>query len=194
MEEDGDNVEFNEKKATQSAALFISLAGKRRLNYLVLIKYLYLADRKALTAWGRSVTNDLFYSMKLGPVLSRVLDLIDEPPIPDEDNYWHSFISPPSEYCVTLTKDPGTDRLSIAEEKLIKEIFQEYRNYQDDPFGFSELLHSSLPEWEKPKCGRKSITIRSILSAAQKPDKEIDEIEDDLTRVSLVHSMFGVED
>ena len=67
---------FDEKKATQAAACFLKLADGG-LNYMVLIKDLpYLADRQALAGWGRSITNDKYYSMKCGPVLSNVLDQI----------------------------------------------------------------------------------------------------------------------
>ena len=67
---------FDEKKATQAAACFLKLADGG-LNYMVLIKDLYLADRQALAGWGRSITNDKYYSMKCGPVLSNVLDQIN---------------------------------------------------------------------------------------------------------------------
>ncbi len=186
-------LQFSEKKATQAAALFLSLSD-RKLNYMVLVKDLYLTDRRALACWGRSVTNDRFYSMKLGPVLSHVLDLINEQPMPDESRYWSKFISPPSDYHVTLKEDPGTGQLSTAEEELIKATFKEYRSYQVRPFEFAKFLHSSLPEWEHLNGGRSPITIRSILLAAQKSTDEINEIENDLSGVSFVHSRFSAED
>ena len=188
----GIDLRFNEKKATQAAALFISLAGDR-LNYMVLIKYLYLADRKALTTWGRLITNDRFYSMKLGPVLSNVLDLINEERMPDEDSYWYRFISSPSDYKVTLNEDPGIGKLSIAEEELIRETFEKYRKYQDKQFDFAKVLHDELPEWEKPKYGRKLITIQSILLAAQTSDEEISQIEGELKEVNFVDSLLSAE-
>ena len=188
----GIDLRFNEKKATQAAALFIRLAGNR-LNYMVLIKYLYLADRKALTTWGRLITNDRFYSMKLGPVLSNVLDLINEERMPDEDSYWYRFISSPSDYKVTLNEDPGIGKLSIAEEELIRETFEKYRKYQDKQFDFAKVLHDELPEWEKLKYGRKLITIQSILLAAQTSDEEISQIEGELKEVNFVDSLLSAE-
>ena len=70
---------FDEKKATQAASGFLVLSGGK-LNYLKLIKLLYLLDRATLLAWGRTVTGDHYYSMKHGPVLSEVLDLITDMP------------------------------------------------------------------------------------------------------------------
>ncbi len=185
-------LKFNEKKATQAAAFLLNLAGKK-LNYMVLIKDLYLTDRKALENWGKTVTNDKFYSMKYGPVLSNILDLINEP-MPDNTRYWNNFISPPSNYDVTLITDPGTDQLSAAEEKLLGETFEKYRDYQNQPFDFVERLHSDLPEWEPLDQGRSQITIRSILLAAHKSPDEINEIENDLKSSRFVHSMFGVDE
>jgi uncharacterized phage-associated protein len=60
---------FNEQKATQAAARFLKLANGK-MNYLKLIKLLYLLDRESLNRRGRPVTGDQYYSMKLGPVLS----------------------------------------------------------------------------------------------------------------------------
>lgn len=186
------DLEFNEKKATQAAVFFLRLAGGE-LNYMVLIKDLYLVDRQALTGWGRSVTNDLYYSMKLGPVLSNVLNLIHEQPRPSESRYWSSHINPPSNYNVTVRDDPGTGKLSRAEEELIVATYNEYQPFQREPFDFANHLHSCLPEWEPVTEGRKSISIRSILLASHKEADEINEMEDDLEHLSRVHSMFGVK-
>ena len=188
----GMELKFNEKKATQSAAFLLNLAGGE-LNYMVLIKDLYLTDRKALEDWGQTVTNDEFYSMKHGPVLSNVLNLINEP-MPDQTSYWNDFISPPSNYKVKLKKDPGTDQLSKAEEKLLSNIFEKYRDYQSHPFQFVDKVHSELPEWERLEHGRSPISIRSILLAVHKSPDEIDEIENDLKSSCFVHSMFGVDE
>ncbi len=181
---------FNEKKATQSAALFLKIA-EQKMNFMVLIKYLYLMERKALSTWGRSVTYDTFYSMKNGPVLSKVLDLIHEEPPPDEPRYWPKFISPPSNYKVELNEDPGTDSLSVAEKNLIHKIFEEYKDYLEKPFGFVTFLHGILPEWERRDSGRSLITIESMLHANNKSSDEIKEVEEELRHLGHIQSVFG---
>ena len=184
---------FDEKKATQAAACFLKLADGG-LNYMVLIKDLYLSDRQALARWGRSITNDKYYSMKCGPVLSNVLDLIHEQPMPEDTTFWSKFISPPSNYQVSLVDDPGADLLSVVEEELLKSTFKEEEPFQTKPFEFVKHLHSSLPEWERRDYGRSEITIRSILLAVKKTADEINEIEDCLSNINLVHSRFGAGD
>src|ERR1022692_4006520 len=116
---------FNEKKATQAAARFLKLRGGN-MNYMKLIKLLYMLDREALLRWGRPVTFADVYSMKYGPVLSEVHDLITEMPDPDDPGFWATHISEASRYSVGLVDDPGCDELSASEEELIEEIFKEY--------------------------------------------------------------------
>ena len=94
---------FNEKKATQAAARFLRHSNGR-MNYMKLIKLLYIADRDALTRWGRPITTDSYFSLKHGPVLSQVLDLITEEPNPLAcRTFWSEHISDPEHYSVSLT-------------------------------------------------------------------------------------------
>lgn len=88
--------------------------------------------------------------------------------------------------------DPGNDALSEVEEELICRIYDQYKEFKDRPFEFVKYLHRILPEWEQVTEGRKPIGIRSILLAAHKSVEEINQIEDDLNQVNLVHSLFGV--
>ncbi|MGD0651719.1 MAG: hypothetical protein ABSA97_11370 [Verrucomicrobiia bacterium] len=42
---------FDEAKSTQMAGALLQLAGKR-MNYMKLIKLMYIIDREALKRWG----------------------------------------------------------------------------------------------------------------------------------------------
>jgi hypothetical protein len=184
---------FNEQKATQAAALFLKLTGGTS-NYMVLIKDLYLAERKSLLVRGRSITNDQFYSMKLGPVLSNVLSLITEMPDPEEGNFWSRYISSPTNYEVHLLADPGTGKLSEAEEEIIAQTYQEFQDFQTQPFAFSDYLHSILPEWERIQSGRSPISVRSVLASVNKSANEINEIEDEIQAVDFAKNSFGFKE
>ena len=168
---------FNEVKATQAAGRFLELAGGT-LNYMVLIKLLYMLDRTAMSKWGRRVTFDEYYSMKNGPVLSEVHDLITEQP--QQNSYWSQHISAPSAYSVSLTSTTGDDTLSEAEEELISSVFAEYKPYLLNPFDLVELLHKTLPEWTEIKSGRVPLPHRDILKATLGSDAEVDAIEQEL--------------
>src|SRR5208283_5844116 len=99
---------FNEAKATQAAARFLRFQGGR-MNYMKLIKLLYLLDRSALLTWGRPVTTDRYVSMDRGPVVSRILNLIREEPEPGTASFWRRHISGCKAYSVQLVSDPGSD-------------------------------------------------------------------------------------
>jgi uncharacterized phage-associated protein len=179
---------FDEEKTTQAAAYFLQLAGGR-MNYMLLIKLLYLLDRKALLKWGRPVTGDDYFSMKLGPVLSEVLNLVNEMPNPNNPGYWVRHISAPQSYEVELLKDPGDQQLSEAEESTIEAIFHKYGHF--DPLRLAKLLHGILPEWQELQSGRCRITYTDILQAGKKSPTEVAAIESELYSLARIQQMFA---
>jgi uncharacterized phage-associated protein len=179
---------FREKKTTQAAARFLNLAHNR-MNYMKLIKLLYLMDRTALIRWGRPVTGDKYYSMKLGPVLSEVRNLITEPTEPGQEEFWAKHISEPSQWEVTLLKDAGSDELSKAEEELIDEIFRDFGGYA--PFDLVKHLHTILPEWKVVTKGRSPIRYLDILRTTQMSPEDIAAIRHEIDEVDRVHRLFS---
>ena len=95
---------FNEVKATQAAARLLKKRGAR-MKYLKLIKLLYLADREALSRWGRPITTDHYVSTDNGPVLSEILKRIDDGSAPGEPTFWTSHIVPCGDWDVQLIAD-----------------------------------------------------------------------------------------
>jgi uncharacterized phage-associated protein len=161
-------LQFDEAKATQVAALFLQLRGGQ-MHYIKLIKLMYLADREALLQWGFPITMDHYVSMNNGPVLSRVLNLITE----DRTKpVWSQYISAPmGEYEVQLIREAPTDRMSRAEERLIRGIFTQYghRNRWDL---IDNVMHK-LPEWRDPNNSSIPIQPRDILEAGGESQEEI---------------------
>lgn len=153
--------QFKEQKATQVAARFLSLAPGRRLPYMSLIKLMYFADREALARWASPITDDHYYSLDNGPILSGVKELIDEGPS-FEDGFWASFISAPANYMVDLIDDPGVSELSKAEIALIDEIFERYGKL--NRWQLRDETHK-LPEWKDPEGSAIPIRIEDILEA-----------------------------
>lgn len=161
------SLRFDEAKATQTAALFLKLRG-RRMHYLKLLKLMYLADREALLRWGIPISTDRYVSMDHGPVVSSTYSLIvEDMPKP----VWAEFISPPlGEYEIELLKEAPTDRLSRAEEALIHEIFDQYGQW--NRWRLVDYLHT-LPEWKNPHGSSIPIKIREILEAGGEDEAEI---------------------
>ena len=114
---------FDEVKATQAAAYLLKKNGNQ-MKYLGLIKLLYLADRENLKEMERSITGDRYVSMKNGPVLSAVKNLITEEDADRE--FWGKYISSPEDFVVRLKEDPGTDELCEFEEETLDRVFDQY--------------------------------------------------------------------
>jgi uncharacterized phage-associated protein len=154
---------FDEVKATQVAARFLQRSGGA-MQHLALIKLLYKADREALRRWGVPVTTARHVSMKLGPVVSEIYDLIKASGNPDaHPSFWGAYIKRQSAYDVALSQDPGGSELSRAEEKLIDEIFEV--DGQKDGFTLAEETHRIFPEWKDPGSSSYPIELSDILDA-----------------------------
>ena len=144
-----------------------------------LIKLRYLADRKALDTWGRPITTDNYVSMRHGPVLSRILNLIGLGPETDTVSPWTQIISKPRNYAVSVlcAAGPPDDELSQAELDLIAEVFAE--DGSKSPRSLVNFVHN-LPEWKDPGTSSIPIEYADILKALGKDNEEIALIEGEL--------------
>ncbi|MGE5343068.1 MAG: Panacea domain-containing protein [Candidatus Omnitrophota bacterium] len=180
----------NQIKTTQDAALFLKLNGGK-MNYMKLIKLMYLTDREALSRWERPLTGDSYFSMKNGPILSNVLDWINLSKAGDETPYWCQYISISNrnQYDVSLKKDPGETELSIREIELIRKIDEEYKDF--DKWQMVDTCHNVLPEWKDPQGTSIQIPIEDILKATNKTDEEIALIEEDINTLQYFDTLFS---
>jgi uncharacterized phage-associated protein len=165
---------FRDRKTAQAAAYLLRLHGGS-LPYMVLIKLLYLADREMLLAHGVPITGDRMLSMKHGPVLSRVLDLLTDGP-GQAPSAWFEYIGAPSGYVVELKQagqTPPTDELSRYELSLLEKIHASYGNM--NKWDLLTLLHNTLPEWRDPGNSVSGIEPADILRAGDWSDEAIHE-------------------
>lgn len=176
---------FREDKATQAAALLIQWAGGT-MNYMKLIKLLYVADRRALLRWGRPITFARAFSMRHGPVLSEVLDLINEGTHPGEKSVWGRAVSSPFKYEVRLNEECPADDLSDAEESVLNEVFGEYNRF--DPWALVDELHKTIPEWQETESAI-PIRYRDILLRGGRTEAEIAEIESELANLAMIRQL-----
>ena len=179
---------FREDKATQAAAVLLRRAGGS-MNYMKLIKLLYLADRESLVRHGRPITFDHYVSMKHGPVLSTVLDRISEGDPPAEVSVWHQYIRRSGDYEVELRSECPADRLSDADENFLLGVYERYGHM--DKWDLVEHLHEALLEWIDPGASALPISYRDILKASGRSDAEIAQIEAELESVTLAESLLG---
>lgn len=179
---------FDEKKATQATGLLIQKSGGS-INYMKLIKILYLANREALARWGKPIVPDGFYSLPRGPILSRVLSLINEQLRPGTPSFWKDHISAPQDYSIKLTQDPGCDEFSRREVSLLYEVFSKYGRMSE--WDLVDWCHKHLKEWKDPEGSCIEIEPAEILAAAGWKQEEIREQLKELgayqTEQRLVH-------
>ena len=160
------------------------------MNYMKLIKLLYLVDREALRRWGRPVTTDCFVSMDRGPVLSEILDRINHGSPPNAPTVWSGLISEPSHYSVALVSNgaPPDDELSQAEEHLIDDVFAAHGGRS--PWALVDFVHQ-LPEWKDPHGSAIPIEYGDVLSAVGKTELEIEQIENELASGSALDRLLA---
>jgi len=132
---------FHFEKTLQLTGYLLNLAGGR-MNYMRLLKLLYIADREYLAEEGEMITGDRVFAMPNGPVLSSVYNLIQGKD--SQSDRWCHFIKKGKNYTVHLNDDPGTDELCRAEKEKIEDVFKRYGALHE--FTVVELTHT-FPEW-----------------------------------------------
>lgn len=183
---------FNEAKTTQAAARLIREAGGT-LNYMVLIKMLYLADRESLLRRGRPITWDAFKSMRYGPVLSRVHDLITEQSDPSDHEFWKSFVSDPCDWSVKLLDDPGEGKLSASEKGFLDWAFAECASFVNRPFDLAKKFHKEFPEVIEIEKGKQApLYFRDILEKNHVPENEMNAILSEIDSLKEMESALTV--
>ena len=154
------------------------------MNYMKLIKLMYLADRKALLTWGRPITFDRYVCMRHGPVLSGVLDRVNEGDPPGESSFWHRHINRTSRYQVGVKRECAPTRISDAEARVLKEVFEEHG--RQDRWALVEHLHDALDEWKDPGGSSLPIEYRDILLAAGRSEMEAASIVEEIEQLALL--------
>lgn len=181
---------FNDAKTAQAAAHLLKLNGGT-MPYMVLIKLLYLTDRKMLLDHGRPVTGDKLFSMRHGPVLSRVLDFVTYGPKKEPETVWFSLITEPSGYDVSLkVEEPPVDELSPLELNLMKAVHEKYGKLgTENRWDLVDLLHRILPEWKDPGDTSTRIEYADILRADDRSEEEIALIKSEAASVWFLGSL-----
>ena len=72
---------------------------------------------------------------------------------------------------MVLTNSPGSDALSVAEDRIIDAVYEKYKNHSK--WGIVEVVHQ-LPEWEDPGDSSREISYESVLRTEGFGDEEID--------------------
>ena len=172
------------------AARFLTLHD-RPMKYMKLLKLMYIAERRHLLRWGRSITYDRFKSMRRGPVLSETFDLIKSEPAPEIESVFRARIAASEDFTVALVGEAKPDEdspLSKAQDQLIDEVYREFGNV--DRWKLVEHTHT-FPEWEDPGSSSKRIRLRTILERNGTPEPDVDMILAEISEVAAAEQVFA---
>jgi len=174
---------FMLKKTIQASAYLLCRIPCREMNYMRLLKILYIADRESIRATGWPITGDRIAALERGPVLSQTLNLIKGAHLSYSE--WERYIKR-NEYNIQLVDDPGRDALSSFEIDILERVAEEHRSH--DEWAMVEYTHD-FPEWKDNYNKNHLIPTADIFEAVGRTltpeDKQ--EIEED----RLFNSLFG---
>lgn len=178
---------FNVRKATQVVCRFIAKEGGQ-MNHLKLMKLLYLTDRIAFTHWRIPVIGDRYCSMEYGPMLSGVLDLVNQKIYFQGKEYWNKHISNRIRNTITNISPCEYDELSLREIQLIDNISERFVAHNE--WYVVDFCHKYLKEWINPGNTSVPICLDEMLTAAGLPKNEIHEIEEENDAVKQVKELL----
>ena len=166
-------------KTIQAVCLLSKAMGKDRLEYISILKLLYIADRESWAERGAPITGDVPVAMKNGPVLSAVYSLVNlerEEDLP----LWLRFLYR-EDYDLEMKADPGTDRLSRYEVRKLTEVAE--RNVGLSWRELVALTHG-FEEWRKNDPRQEGlkmlpIPLEDILRAVGRAE-QVESIRDDM--------------
>ena len=182
---------YNEKRAAQTAAFFISHAGGT-IEILKLMKLMYLAERESLARYGEPIMGDVLVSMKHGPVLSKTLEHVNGF-TDSEDGEWESWISVRAGHQLGLR--PAHDRgdqltqLSDADMEILNFIWNRFGNY--DKYKLRDITHQTCLEWEDPGETSQLIPYSRVLNSAGYKPEVIRELEQRMRDEEELNKMFS---
>jgi uncharacterized phage-associated protein len=169
---------MNIEKLVQATGYLLKKYDKKRLNYTKLIKELYLADRESINLSNASITGDVYVSMKHGPVLSNLYNLIKgKSQDVKAQEYWDSRFSTDGDAILANFGQYPEGKLSRSDETILDKIDGQFHQTR-----YGELInyvHANCPEWYDPGNTSIPIKLEDILRALGRTPEQIEWILED---------------
>ena len=159
---------FNEERAAQAAAYLVWRHGGEH-DYLSVLKLLYLTNRASLIEIGVPITGDQMMEMKLGPILSQVMDRLNGTVTSET---WHRHVTAKDDQNrVRLTTDDDQfGALSDHDIAILERIDDSHGD--KTPTQLIDFCHE-LPELEGYTQGSHTIFPEKVLRRAKVPDEKV---------------------
>jgi uncharacterized phage-associated protein len=176
---------FNFEKALQATGVLLGLDGDR-MEYMRLLKLLYIADREMLAEIGAPITGDRVVAMVHGPVLSQVYDLIKGQAA--RAGEWEHYVRTVHHH-IELRNPTSRGKLNKAEVEKLQEVTERYQD--DTVWDICGKTHQ-FPEWQKYYVENTSTTIpwEEVLEAQGRADR-IEAVEKEEELNCYLGSVFG---
>lgn len=152
------------KKLIQ-VVFFVLKRNDYKLNYMKLIKLLYLSDRLSLDKCGESITENDAVSMDNGPVLVELYDFIKNKQNNQLQDEWNRYFKTENYDLICINTDINTDEICEFEQIILNEIETKY--HDKSVWEIVSLVHSPevCPEWKDPNGSSIPIRRNELLSS-----------------------------
>lgn len=174
---------FDEEKAAE-AAQYLVWANGGSMDFGVMLKVLYLADRLALVKTQRPITGDVLTAMENGTLLSNVYNRVKED---FQHPAWRNMQRNGRVY-VSVRSEPKLYRLSRFEIEILDSMFAEHGH---KTFSQMRALTHDLPEWTDPGKSSYAIDPEEILRSEGFTEGEIEEASAAVDDLNFLEALAG---
>ena len=153
-------------------AAYLLGRGKGRMNYLKLMKLLYLADRASMKRNGHPISGDRYVSMDHGPVLSQTFNLI-KGAVQFSERGWNHWIADRADYDVSLKRKVHRemlDELSETDLEVLGDVHSKFGRM--GPGKLVDYTHRYCREWEDPNGSSIQISYENVFKALGRTSAE----------------------
>jgi uncharacterized phage-associated protein len=180
---------FQIEKATETACEFLARAGGQ-INIMKLVKLIYLLDRSSIDLRGLPVVGGEYLSMRNGPVISEVLDLINAGCLAEEpESRWAEYISDRVNHEVKLEHAPARESLSDVEIGLIDKIWAEHGHR--DQWQLRDWCHLHCGEWVAKTRGCAPIAVERIAQSLGKTPEVVNKLAREAAELNMLDEIFN---
>lgn len=179
-----------EYRKIYQALNFFSIKESGKINKMKAIKLIWLSDRLHLRLFGRTVTGDLYYAMKHGPVPSNAKNFAEESGYaePLEKKYGSKYIEKVNKNFYKSVKDVDEKVFSTSDIEIMTQIYKEFGIY--DQYELVDISHN-YPEWtrfedalNKKIAARFPINVQDFFKNPESNDNSIFNQAEELLEVS----------
>lgn len=178
------NFPVNSRKATNAVSRLIQESGAD-VDYLRVIKLVYLADRESILERGTPIVGGHYYSMPKGPVIGEVMTFTKCRNAPG----WDGVIDHLRGHALNLIAEPSFDFLASTELDLLDSVVK--KHFNRSTLDLVHWCHKHCKEYESVWFGRKPIAVESILRAEGKPDTQIKRIQELAAELSEMDALLA---